>query len=123
MLFTHLRMGVPNSFKRSKSLCSVQVILLHGGNCKLGIILDCRMMADAALHMRNTSTRNIWVGRVQELRMEDCSSDAVEPAMPWEDAMRAMPPLLELVDMFNIVARRCRARSHDADLLKGAPRV
>ncbi len=43
----------------------------------------------------------------------------MEAALPWEEAMRAMPPLLELVDMFNIVSRRCRARACDADLLKG----
>jgi hypothetical protein len=33
--------------------------------------------------------------------------------------MRMMPPLLELMDMFNIVCRRCKSNAIDADLLKG----
>ena len=105
-----------------EALSPAQVMLLNGGGTRE------LCMGQAAAQ---SDPRGVWQGQVkdvrlgcvgsaQELRMEDCSSEAVEPALPWEDAMRAMPPLLELVDMFNIVARRCRARAHDADLLKGA---
>ncbi len=58
-------------------------------------------------------------GAAQEVRIEDCTS--VEPGMmvPWEDTLRLMPPLLELMDMFNIVCRRSTSQAIDSDLLKG----
>jgi hypothetical protein len=63
------------------------------------------------------------VGRLmwQELRLEDCTSQESGPEPPWEETMRLMPPLLELMDMFNIVCRRCKSNILDADLLKGRP--
>ena len=56
---------------------------------------------------------------MQELRIEDCTSDAGAERAPWEDAMRVMPPLLELADMFNLILRRCRASRADSDLVRG----
>ena len=56
---------------------------------------------------------------MQELRIEDCTSDGGAEHAPWEDAMRVMPPLLELADMFNLILRRCRASRADSDLVRG----
>ncbi len=59
---------------------------------------------------------------IQEVRIEDCTSFEADMAVGWEDTMRLMPPLLELMDMFNIVCRRSTSCGADTDLLKGAPR-
>ena len=56
---------------------------------------------------------------MQEVRIEDCTSEGGAERAPWEDAMRAMPPLLELADMFNLILRRCRASRADSDLVRG----
>lgn len=56
---------------------------------------------------------------MQELRIEDCTSDSSAEPAPWEDTMRLMPPLLELADMFNIILRRCRNSRADSDLVRG----
>ena len=40
---------------------------------------------------------------VQEVRLEDCSSQARSVEVPWEATMRMMPPLLELMDMVRLV--------------------
>ncbi len=58
---------------------------------------------------------------VQELRIEDCTSDSAAEPPPWEDMMRLMPPLLELADMFNIILRRCKNTRADSDLVRGKP--
>ena len=58
---------------------------------------------------------------MQELRIEDCTSDSSAEPAPWEDTMRLMPPLLELADMFNIILRRCRNSRADSDLVRGLP--
>ena len=58
---------------------------------------------------------------MQEVRIEDCTSDSSAEPAPWEDTMRLMPPLLELADMFNIILRRCRNSRADSDLVRGAP--
>ena len=58
---------------------------------------------------------------MQEVRIEDCTSVEAEMEVGWENTMRLMPPLLELMDMFNIVCRRSVSCSADTDLLKGAP--
>ena len=44
--------------------------------------------------------------RVQEVRLEDCSSQARLVEVPWEETMRMMPPLLELMDMVHFPYRR-----------------
>lgn len=59
----------------------------------------------------------------QELRIEDCTSEEAGLELPWEETMRLMPPLLELMDMFNIVCRRCKSNLVDTDLLKGPPLI
>lgn len=58
---------------------------------------------------------------MQEVRIEDCTSDSSAEPAPWEDTMRLMPPLLELADMFNIILRRCRNSRADSDLVRGTP--
>ena len=58
---------------------------------------------------------------MQELRIEDCTSNGSAELAPWEDTMRLMPPLLELADMFNIILRRCRNSRADSDLVRGLP--
>lgn len=58
---------------------------------------------------------------MQELRIEDCTSDSAAEPPPWEDMMRLMPPLLELADMFNIILRRCKNTRADSDLVRGEP--
>jgi hypothetical protein len=58
----------------------------------------------------------------QEVRIEDCTSVEAGLEAPWEDTMRLMPPPLELMDMFNIVCRRCNSNGVDTDLLKGPQR-
>lgn len=61
----------------------------------------------------------MWTNSRQEVRIEDCTSVVAGMEMPWEDSMRLMPPLLELMDMFNIVCRRSTSHAIDTDLLKG----
>lgn len=57
---------------------------------------------------------------MQELRIEDCTSEAgADAGAPWDDTMRLMPPLLELADMFNIILRRCANSRADSDLVRG----
>ncbi|BDA45432.1 probable leucine-rich repeat protein soc-2 [Coccomyxa sp. Obi] len=85
--------------------------------------LDSVSLRQCHLDSINCLDRLLSIPSLDEVRIEDCTSEEAEMAVAWEDTMRLMPPLLELMDMFNIVCRRSVSSGADTDLLKAAARL
>ncbi|CAL8470968.1 g10510 [Coccomyxa elongata] len=85
--------------------------------------LDSVSLRQCHLDSMNCLDRLLSLPSLDEVRIEDCTSFEADMAVGWEDTMRLMPPLLELMDMFNIVCRRSTSCGADTDLLKAAARL